>query len=415
MATITERKSTAKSRTGKTTYRAQVRVRTTDGSKVRISETFTRRAAAEKWAKQMEDQSDRHGINLRPQDAPETVADLIESYLKDMNGKLGQSKLGCLRVIKDLPFGEVPCTSLAPRHFVELGRQLSERTTVRDGKSVPISPATVMTYISNLSTVLDMAEATYGVELSVNVFDRGKKALKQLGLIAPSDKRDRRPTLDETEQLLAHFSDPITASECAPMAKIILFQIFSTRRSSETTRLRWADYRPAEKRILVRKMKHPQKKQRNDVWVALPDRAIAIIESMPRRGEFIFPYNHGSIGTAFERACAKLGIDDLTYHDLRHEGVSHLFELGLLAPEVMQVSGHTSMQTLERYMQFERRGDKYADWPWLERVIQPETEAEAKAFAKTRRTAARRKAQREARAQRASVGKPPVKPLPKGK
>lgn len=87
MATITERNSTAKSRTGKTTYRAQVRVRTTDGRKVRISETFTRRAAAEKWAKQMEDRSDRHGINLRPQDAPETVADLIESYLKDMNGK----------------------------------------------------------------------------------------------------------------------------------------------------------------------------------------------------------------------------------------------------------------------------------------------------------------------------------------
>lgn len=81
----------------------------------------------------------------------------------------------------------------------------------------------------------------------------------------------------------------------------------------------------------------------------------------------------------------------------------------------MQVSGHTSMQTLERYMQFERRGDKYADWPWLERAIQPETEAEAKAFAKTRRTAARRKAQREAHAQRASVGKPPVKPLPEGK
>lgn len=52
----------------------------------------------------MEDQSDRHGIDLGPQDAPGSLSDLIECYLKDMNGKLNQSKLGCLRVIKDLPF-----------------------------------------------------------------------------------------------------------------------------------------------------------------------------------------------------------------------------------------------------------------------------------------------------------------------
>jgi integrase len=162
-------------------------------------------------------------------------------------------------------------------------------------------------------------------------------------------------------------------------------------------------------------MKHPTKRQRNDVWVVLPDRAIAIIESMPKRGEFIFPHNAGSIGTAFKRACVHLGIEYLTYHDLRHEGVSHLFELGLLSPEVMQVSGHTRMQTLERYLQFERRGDKYADWPWLDRVIQPETEAEARAFAKTRMLATRRKAQKEARDQRAIAGNTPPKPLPRRK
>lgn len=413
MATITERKSTAKNGAGKTTFRAQVRVRTTDGRKIRISETFTRRAAAEKWAKQMEDQSDRHGVDIRRSDAPETMSDLIESYLKDMHGRLNPSKLGCLRVIKDLPFGEVTCTSLTPKDITDLGRQLSERTTFRNGQTVPISPATVLTYISNLSTVLDIAEATYGVEMPVYVLERGKKALEKLDLIARSEKRDRRPTLEEIEKLLSHFSDPDTASECAPMAKVILFQIFSTRRSSETTRLRWSDYRPTEKRVLVRKMKHPKKKLHNDVWVSLPDRAIAIIESMPRTSEFIFPFNHESISTAFERACTKLGIEDLTYHDLRHEGISHLFEQGLLAPEVMKVSGHTSMQTVERYNHFDRRGDKYSDWPWLDRVIKPETEEEARAFAKTRRLAARRKAQMAARDQRANAGKLPPKSLTK--
>lgn len=207
MATITERKSTAKNKPGKITFRAQVRVRTKDGRKVRISEIFARRAAAEKWAKQMEDQSDRHGIDLGPQDASGTLSDLIECYLKDMNGKLNQSKLGCLRVIKDRPFGDVACTSLTPKQITDLGRQLSERTTLRNGKQVPISPATILTYISNLSTVLDIAESTYGVEVSVTVLDRGKKALKHLGVIASSEKRDRRPTLEELERLGDSLSD----------------------------------------------------------------------------------------------------------------------------------------------------------------------------------------------------------------
>lgn len=40
----------------------------------------------------------------------------------------------------------------------------------------------------------------------------------------------------------------------------------------------------------------------------------------------IFPYNPNSVGTAFTRACAKLQIEDLCFHDLRHETTSRLFE-----------------------------------------------------------------------------------------
>lgn len=36
-------------------------------------------------------------------------------------------------------------------------------------------------------------------------------------------------------------------------------------------------------------------------------------------------------------------------HDLRHEGISRLFELGFQIPEVALVSGHTEWRTLKRY------------------------------------------------------------------
>lgn len=69
---------------------------------------------------------------------------------------------------------------------------------------------------------------------------------------------------------------------------------------------------------------------------------------MPRLADEIFPYTTDAIGAAFTRACQLLGFnsDDapvekrLHFHDLRHDGVSSLFEIGWNIPHVAAVSGH---------------------------------------------------------------------------
>lgn len=65
----------------------------------------------------------------------------------------------------------------------------------------------------------------------------------------------------------------------------------------------------------------------------------------------IFPFNSKSVGTAFTRACSKLGILDLCFHDLRHEATSRLFEQGYDIPEVAAVTLHSSWNELKRYTQ----------------------------------------------------------------
>jgi integrase len=45
----------------------------------------------------------------------------------------------------------------------------------------------------------------------------------------------------------------------------------------------------------------------------------------------------------------RAGIDDLHFHDLRHEAISRFFELGLSVPEVALISGHRDMRMLFRY------------------------------------------------------------------
>jgi len=66
---------------------------------------------------------------------------------------------------------------------------------------------------------------------------------------------------------------------------------------------------------------------------------------------------------AFERACHRAQINDLTFHDLRHEALSRLAERGDFSVlELAAVSGHKSLQVLKRYthLQAEKLARKLA-------------------------------------------------------
>jgi integrase len=123
-------------------------------------------------------------------------------------------------------------------------------------------------------------------------------------------------------------------------------------------------------------MKHPGQKIGNDVWCDLPDEALRVVLSMPRVDQRVFPYNHRSISSRFTRACKALGINDLHFHDLRHEGVSRLFEMGETIPHVAAVSGHRDWKSLQRYTQLQQKGDKWKGWNGLDIVCAPAPEAE---------------------------------------
>lgn len=115
-------------------------------------------------------------------------------------------------------------------------------------------------------------------------------------------------------------------------------------------------------------MKHPGQKVGNDVWCDIPAEAMAIIKTMPRTHDEIFPFSTDAISASFTRACQFLEIEDLHFHDLRHEGISRLFEMGATIPQAATVSGHRSWQSLQRYSHLRQTGDKWAGWKWLKKV-----------------------------------------------
>lgn len=70
----------------------------------------------------------------------------------------------------------------------------------------------------------------------------------------------------------------------------------------------------------------------------------------------VFPITANALRLSWERLCRRSGVQDLHFHDLRHEAVSRFFEIGLSVPEVASISGHKDMRMLMRYAHADRKG-----------------------------------------------------------
>ena len=62
-----------------------------------------------------------------------------------------------------------------------------------------------------------------------------------------------------------------------------------------------------------------------------------------------YPVSPNALRLAWNRMTKRSGIDNLHFHDLRHEAISRFFEKGLTIPEVSLISGHRDVRQLMRY------------------------------------------------------------------
>ncbi len=336
---------------GSKAFTAQILIKKGGAIVHREAQTFDRRPAANVWIVKREAELKRPGALEQKEDP--TLAAVIDRYIAESKNIVLGTKAQVLKTIKNSYLGETKCSDITSHTLVSFARELTKN----------VEPQTCSNYFSHLSNIFTVARPAWSYFLSRQEFDDAVTAIKKLGLIRKGNERNRRPTLQELDQLMEHFArvrDHRPSS--IPMQKIVAFALFSTRRQEEITLLRWDDLE--DDRILVRDMKHPGDKKGNDVHCELPPEALEVIRSMPRDAERIFPYSTDAISAAFTRACKILGISDLRFHDLRHEGISRLFEMGRTIPQVAAVSGHRSWTSLKRYTHIRQSKDKYETWKW---------------------------------------------------
>jgi integrase len=352
MGTIIARKR----KDGTTAHLAQLLIKRGGAIMHREARTFDRKQAAAAWLEKRENELTKPGglERLRAPDPP--LAIVIDRYTDESIKKIGRTKAQVLRAIKAYDIANKPCSEITSADVIAFANQLV----------LKMKPQTVGNYLSHLAAVFAVAKPAWAYPLDQTVMRDAFVVAKRLGVASKSRERDRRPALEELDKIMEHFGERLKRRPSSiPMQKIIGFSIFSTRRLEEITRILWKDLEVEGSRILVRDMKNPGEKIGNDVWCDLPPEALQIIHSMPKTCEEIFPYCGDTIGTNFTRACQFLQIIDLHLHDLRHDGVSRLFEIGRNIPQVAAISGHRSWTSLKRYTHLRQTSDKYAGWKWF--------------------------------------------------
>lgn len=273
------------------------------------------------------------------------LVDLHVADMKDVGKAPGRSKDATLAMLKR-ELGAVKMTHIDRERLIQFGRKRAEQGA---------GPVTLSMDIGAIRLVLAHAAAVHGLPVSIVQVDLGRIALKRLGLVGKSNQRDRRPTDDELARLIAHFD--ANPRQLIPMGRIIKFAVATAMRQEEICRVTWSDLNVRTKMLTIRDRKDPREKKGNDQRIPLLAvsgyDALALIEEQRAiRGnedDRIFPYCHRSAGTAFTRACRDLAIEDLHFHDLRHEGTSRLFEAGFRIEQVSLVTGHRDWKMLRRY------------------------------------------------------------------
>jgi integrase len=325
-------------------WRAQVR-----RSGQHVSGCFRLKSEAEAWAREVE-------VAITSGKSPDAARIsqktgfriLINLHIEDM-AEVGKSprrsKAEALEKLKQ-DLGDVALKDLTRERLIAFGK-----SRAKEGAG----PVTVGMDLGYIRTVLVHATAIHGIETPTDAVMMARTALRRLGLVGKGDERDRRPSQDELDRIIEYVdSNP---RQTIPLGRIIKFAIATAMRRDEICRLRREDVDLAARLAKIRDRKDPRRKDGNHQQVPLIDAngydPVALLaEQMPviTGSDRIFPYNGDSVGAAFHRACKKLGIFDLYFHDLRHEATSRLFEAGYDIPEVALFTGHKDWKMLRRYL-----------------------------------------------------------------
>ena len=291
-----------------------------------ISKSFHSKLDAQKWAKKQEVLM-QSGQWSRIKEHSFTLHSLITKYKYEITPK----KRGFIsedqrlrRLLKEKDLMNLPLERLHP-HILAAFRD----RRLKDGVRACQYDLVLIRHAGNIACI------EWGWSL-------GDNPVEKIRLPKNNPPRERRLKPGEYERLKRASSE----TKVWYLWLIIDFAIETGMRRSEILGMKWEHIGIDNQRVLL-----PLTKNGSSRWVPLTKKAIDILSQVPRTTDHVFPITDVALRQSWERLRNRANLIDFTFHDLRHEAISRMFEKGLNVPEVASISGHKTASQLFRYVQ----------------------------------------------------------------
>jgi len=290
------------------------------------TKVFRTKADAQAWAASVEGEMVRGLWRDRAESESTTLKECIERYLTEVTPRKKNGHPEELKLQQWLR-RPIACSYMSAIR----GKDVAD--AIKDMEAEGKSANTIRLHLAVLSHLFKVAKTEWGMEALSNPVEHVRKPRVPQG-------RDRRLVGDEDERLLG-----ACRAINPELAAIVTIAIETAMRQGEIMSLTWDKVDLSRRCVTLEITKNGEKR-----IVPLTTKATQIFRDLPRNMDGrVWTYTSEGMRASYNKATKHAGIDGLTFHDLRHEATSRLFEKGLNPMQAAAITGHKSMQMLKRY------------------------------------------------------------------
>lgn len=296
-----------------------------------IARTFDTKDLAEAWAARTEDRIKGGAKATHIAKTPDnlTVAALFDRYAEEVSPEKrgGRWEIVRLKALRRAPELQMPAAQID-------GADLAQW---RDARLKTVKPSTVNRDLNLISAVFTRAIREWRLPL-------GKNPVSDMNRPAQPRSRERRVSDDERDAIVKQLgwdgkSAPADLNEWVAWA--FVFALETAMRQGEILGIRRTHVHPRHVHLPKTKNGHARN-------VPLSTKALALLALLPGEGDRVVPLESGTCGAYFRDAVRGAAIDDLHFHDARHEAITRFAEK-LSIMELARVSGHRDTRLLMSY------------------------------------------------------------------
>jgi integrase len=287
--------------------------------------TFDTKTDAEMWSRQIESEMDRGVFVSRTEAEKYTLSECLDRYIEEYIPRLKNTR-GITYRAKALKKRNLALRIMATIRAKDIADYRRER------EAEGVKNTTILSELALLSRLFNFARSDWGMESIQNPVSLISKPKPEKG-------RERRLEQGEEERLL-----DIAPEHFRP---VILFALATAMRREEIASLKWKNINLENRSILLTDTKNNETRT-----VPLSMEAVSILNNIQKKEgqDLVFGIEAQNITNMMTDTCKKARIENLRFHDLRHEATSRLFEnTDLDIMEIRAITGHKTLNMLVRY------------------------------------------------------------------